>query len=341
MSRKLRDLTRSYQGADRDQAPVPRREIRTQPQVAKQQVSDVLQELWRDRPELLFDTRLAVGLAGFIQREKRRGGGCSLIRPDAALGKDIPRRSNRGSAQPSFDAIIVGGGDGSIGAAASVLAGGDVPLGILPLGTFNYFARDLVLPFELETTVAALAQGHVMTVDVGEVNGRVFINNSSLGIYPHPVAERDRARRSGLARWGSAALAFCRVLWRLPRPRVRVRAPEWEMERRTPCLFIGNYLYRLDAFAIARRSGLQDGGLCLYVANRQSRLGLLHTAFRAFVGRLEPDRDFALARLPAAEISSRRHRLRLALDGESLVMRPPLRYRIRPRALRMIVPEPA
>jgi hypothetical protein len=95
VSRKLRDLTRSYQGADRDQAPVLRREIRTQPQVAKQQVSPVLQELWRDRPELLLDARLAVGLPGFIQREKRWGGGCSLIRPDPALGKDIPRRSNR------------------------------------------------------------------------------------------------------------------------------------------------------------------------------------------------------------------------------------------------------
>jgi diacylglycerol kinase family enzyme len=110
---------------------------------------------------------------------------------------------------------------------------------------------------------------------------------------------------------------------------------------RTPCLFIGNNRYELDAFAIARRSQLLDGELCLYLANRQSRLGLLQLAFRAFLGRLEPERDFTLARLERVEITAHRYRLRVALDGESLILRPPLRYRLRPRALGVIVPEAA
>jgi diacylglycerol kinase family enzyme len=294
--------------------------------------------------------------SGSLARRGIEGGNGALaaslsangITPTIAVvsGKTIPDvvlraiRPDENSSKPSFDVIIVGGGDGSIGAAASVLASGNVPLGILPLGTFNHFARDLGLPFDLEAAVQVIARGRVTFVDVGEVNGRVFLNNSSLGIYPHLVAERDRQRRHGLARWGAAALAFWRVLWRLPKPRVRVLAPGWETVRRTPCLFIGNNLYTLNAFAFARRSRLGDGELCLYIANRQGRLALIPLALRAFLGRLVPDRDFTLARLTTVEIWTRRRLMRVALDGESLLLPSPLRYRIRPRALRVIAPEP-
>jgi diacylglycerol kinase family enzyme len=242
--------------------------------------------------------------------------------------------------QAEFDLVAVGGGDGSVRAAAAALVGGEVPLGILPLGTFNHFARDLGIPLDPDGAIATIAKGQVKRVDVGKVNGRVFLNNSSLGIYPHLVAERRRYRRHGLAKWGAAALALCRVLWRLPRPRVRVLAPNWQAERRTACLFIGNNMYELDAFAVARRSALDKGEFCVYIANRQSRAALLRLALRAVLGRLEPGCDFTLARLEGVEIRARRHRLRVALDGESMILRPPLRYRVRPRALRVIIPPP-
>jgi diacylglycerol kinase family enzyme len=186
-----------------------------------------------------------------------------------------------------------------------------------------------------------VAAGRVGFVDLGEVDGRVFVNNSSLGIYPHLVAERERYRRHGPARWLGAALAVFRVLWRLPRPRVRIIAPGWQAARRTTCLFIANNLYRLDAFASAKRVRLDEGDLCLYMAKGGGRLTLLRLAVRAFLGRLEPERDFVLAQLKSVDISAHRRRLRVALDGESLILRPPLHYRIRPRALRVIVPGPA
>jgi diacylglycerol kinase family enzyme len=240
-----------------------------------------------------------------------------------------------------FDVVVVGGGDGSVSAAASVLAGSDLPLGILPLGTLNHFARDLGLPLDLEGAIRLIASGRVSLVDVGEVNGRVFLNNSSLGIYPQLVAKRDRYRRHGPTRWLAAAFALCHVLWRLPRPKVRVLAPGWKAVRRTTCLFIANNIYQFNALASAKRMRLDQGELCLHMANAQSRLSLLRLAIRALFGRLEPDRDFTQVSLQSAEISVRRRRVRVALDGESLVFRPPLLYRIRPRALRVIVPEPA
>ncbi len=240
-----------------------------------------------------------------------------------------------------FEVVVVGGGDGSVRAAASALAASEVPMGILPLGTLNHFARDLGLPLDVEMAVRVVASGRVGVVDVGEVNGHVFVNNSSLGIYPHLVAERDRYRRHGPARWVAAAFALCRVLWRLPRARVRVLAPGWEAQRRTTCLFIANNMYELDPFASARRARLDKGELCLCMPHREGRLALLRLALRAFLGRLEPNRDFALARLTSVDITAHRRRLRVALDGESLVLRTPLHYCIRPRALRVIVPKPA
>ena len=239
-----------------------------------------------------------------------------------------------------FDVIVVGGGDGSISSAAAAITGTDIPLGILPLGTLNHFARDLGVPLDLEAAIRAIAGSRAGVVDVGEVNGRLFVNNSSLGIYPHLVAERDRFHSHGPARWFAAAIALCRVLWRLPRPRVRVRAPGWQAERRTTCLFIANNMYRRDGFAGATRERLDRGELCLYMASRDGRMALIQLALRAFLGRLESERDFVLARLKSVEILAPRGRLRVALDGESLVLRTPLHYRIRPRALRVIFPGP-
>ena len=84
-----------------------------------------------------------------------------------------------------IDAIVVGGGDGSVRTVAGVLADTGVPLGVLPLGTLNHFAKDLGIPLKVEQAAAAIAAGHTRNVDIAEVNGKTFINNSSIGIYPY------------------------------------------------------------------------------------------------------------------------------------------------------------
>jgi diacylglycerol kinase family enzyme len=244
-----------------------------------------------------------------------------------------------GDSGNGYDAIVIGGGDGSVSAAASVMAGTDVPLGVLPLGTLNHFAKDLRLPLDMEEAVAVIARGNVREVDVGVVNGRIFVNNASLGLYPHLVEERERARKKGVAKWLAAGMALARVLWRMPRPRVTVRAEGWKAERRSPCLFIGNNLYKLDAFASAQRARLDRGELCLYIAAKPGRAAFLKLAARTLLGRMQLDRDLELVRLLRVEIAARRSRMRVALDGEALVMAQPLKFEIRPRALKVFAPE--
>src|SRR5206468_9364651 len=91
--------------------------------------------------------------------------------------------------------LIVGGGDGTISAAASALVGTETRLGILPLGTLNHFARDLDIPTDLDEAARLIASGKERRVDVAEMNGRIFINNSAIGLYPQMVVDRDLQQR--------------------------------------------------------------------------------------------------------------------------------------------------
>lgn len=97
--------------------------------------------------------------------------------------------------------VVAGGGDGTINAVASVVVGSGTPFGVLPLGTLNHFAKDLNIPLELDAAIANVAQGVPHQVDVGEVNGRIFLNNSSLGLYPDIVRDRE----SSSAGWDGAS----------------------------------------------------------------------------------------------------------------------------------------
>jgi diacylglycerol kinase family enzyme len=242
-----------------------------------------------------------------------------------------------------FEAVAVAGGDGSVSAVAGVLAGGDVPLGVLPLGTLNHFAQDLGMPPKLADAVRAIAAGRTQRVDVAEVNGRVFVNNSSVGLYSYMVAERERQQTdAGRGKWPAMALAALRALRRFPRRRLAIRAEGWTRPCRTPFVFIGNNDYQIELFSLGRRASLQGGGLCLYIVNHQSPWGLLSLALRAAAGRLDQARDFDMRHgLTAVEIDSRTSRLRVAVDGETAILEPPLRYRIRPRALPVLVPPKA
>jgi diacylglycerol kinase family enzyme len=242
-----------------------------------------------------------------------------------------------------YDAIIVGGGDGSIRTVASVLAESGVPLGIIPLGTLNHFAKDLAIPVAVDAAVAVIAAGNVRPVDVGEVNGRIFVNNSSIGIYPFLVLERERRRRrKKLSKWLAMILAAPRVLRNLPLFRVTVRVEGWVEPFRSPCVFVGNNEYHLELPRVGSRDRLDRGELAVYVAKAQSRLALFWLACRCILGRVKQEHDLRIFKGGNAEISTRRkRRVLVAFDGEVEAIRSPLHYRIRPGALRVFVPPDA
>ena len=238
------------------------------------------------------------------------------------------------------DAIVVGGGDGSIRTVAGVLAGTGLPLGILPLGTLNHFAKDLGLPLKLEEAAAVIASGHTRVVDLAEVNGKIFINNSSIGIYPYMVIDRERRRAAHkLAKWMAMVPAFLRMLHHFPRRRLRISAKGFARPYRTPCLFVGNNAYGMELFTFGRRHRLDAGQLWFYVVKPRSPWEFFLMVCRMCFGHLDQARDLDMFHLSEAEVSAKTSRLFVALDGEVRLMHTPLHYRSRPHALRVLVPK--
>lgn len=255
--------------------------------------------------------------------------------------KAAAERAVKRAGAGEIDVIVAGGGDGTINTVASAVAGTNIPMGIVPMGTLNHFAKDLKIPLPVEDAVAVIAAGAQRPVDVGEVNGEVFINNSSIGIYPYVVLDRDRRRKhQGLSKWPAMIMAFFRAFRNLPLRRLQIRAQDWQDACRSPCVFIGNNAYDLKGSAFGSRERLDAGKLCLFVARQQNPLALLWLGVRCVAG-LVDQRDLRTDQVAAVEVGSSRKRLLVALDGEVRSMQTPLRYRIRPAAICILAPLPS
>lgn len=255
--------------------------------------------------------------------------------------RELPAAARKASASGT-DVVVVGGGDGTVSAGAAALVGRSKPLGILPLGTLNHFARTVGIPLDLEEAVATIETGHVTEVDVGEVNGHVFLNNSSVGLYPTAVDDREELRHhGGGGKWLAMLSAGLGVFRRFPLLEVGLQLDDHAIALETPFIFVGNNRYEMSLFSLGKRGSLQDGELSVYVTRNAGRSGLVRLAARALLGRLEQDRDFHAFTARDVTIRTRRGSLRVSLDGEVVRLGSPLRYSIRPRSLRVLTPPPA
>ncbi|MEO5492492.1 MAG: diacylglycerol kinase family protein [Sphingomonas sp.] len=249
-----------------------------------------------------------------------------------ALAKAIKTASKKGR-------VVVAGGDGTVSSAAQQLAGSDAELALLPLGTLNHLARDLGLPTDLEEAAKVAATGKATAIDVAQVNGHVFVNNASIGLYPTMVREREGLQDDkGWPKWLSALPAAFAALERLPHHRLRIDLGQGERSIVTPLLFVGNNTYSLEAGALGQRASLTDGKLSVYAVSHRSRLALLWFAARALVGRAHRDLDFiTLGECETLKVWSTGDSIEIALDGEVRRLDSPLEFKIRPAALKVVV----
>lgn len=243
------------------------------------------------------------------------------------------------AAKSDAEIVVAGGGDGTISSIASRLAGTEKSLGVLPLGTLNHFSKDLQIPQNLDEAVRLIAEANTKQIDVGEVNGRIFINNSSIGLYPKIVRRREKQQRLGRGKWSAAFWAATNVLRRYPFVNIKLIIDEKEIRRKTPFLFVGNNTYEMDFLNIGTRKCLDEGKLSVYLLHRTGRLGLLMLALRSIFGVMQRAKDFESLCVENFEIETHRKTLLVARDGEAELVETPLRYRIHPKALRVIVPK--
>lgn len=237
--------------------------------------------------------------------------------------------------QAPGDTVAVGGGDGTISAAAGILAGTGKRLAVLPLGTLNHFAQAIGLDGSLEQAAKVAADGEARCTDLGLAGDRIFINNASFGIYPRMVRDRDRLP---LPKWLATVPAAARVLWRPGSRKVPITIDGMTQVIHTPLLFIGNNRYALGAGVVGQRESLEDGVLSLYAVTPRSGFGLIAEALRIVRGKVDREQDFAALSDAREVVISRSGRHPVALDGEVARLAFPLTLSIQPKALWVMRP---
>ena len=243
----------------------------------------------------------------------------------------------RSAVDQGADVVVAAGGDGTVNSVAAALVRSNKPLGVIPLGTLNHFARDAGIPLDLERAVRTVVDGHVKRVDVGEVNGRIFLNNSSIGVYPDIVVEREALQRQGHRKWIAFVWATVKILRHYRGVVVRITAGDSPHVVRTPFLFVGNNEYHVEGLHLGARDRLDSGRLFAYLAPRVHGRDLPKVLARALVGRQRGTLESFEAATLQVDTPGRR-RVRVATDGEVAVLSTPLQYRVRPRELGVVVP---
>lgn len=249
---------------------------------------------------------------------------------DVAPGGDLLATLRRHAGQARV--LGIAGGDGSVSAAATVAHEAGLPLAVVPSGTRNHLAKDLGLE-QIGATIRAVRAGHAVRIDLGEIDGRIFVNAASVGAYPHLVAARERLeRRAG--KWPAAAWGVLRTL-RTARPQ------EVEIDgrvRRIWLLFVGNCCYEGDGVPATRRTRLDDGTLDVRVLGAEPRWARTRIAVSLLFGRIARSRAYERWSTTELRVRSRGGPLRVAADGETWSGTDELVFGKRPKALLVLQP---
>lgn len=236
--------------------------------------------------------------------------------------------------------IVAAGGDGTITALAAALVGSDKNLAILPLGTVNALAKDLHVPLDLESAVAALVTGETHRIDVGEVNGRIFLHKVVVGVIPGVAAGRERIR----GRQDTAAkIGFLRYFFRrLARARrIAVVIDPGNGERRierVQAMAVASNAYDEGVGQFFSRQSLDRGTLTLYVLRHFTTRDFLRLTTGMLLGRWQNDEALSVEAVNSVTIDTRKDLIKVMFDGEVETLHTPLQFKIRPKALSVIVP---
>ncbi|OAO02935.1 hypothetical protein A8B76_21695 [Roseovarius indicus] len=248
--------------------------------------------------------------------------------------------ATRKAVEEGFDMVVAAGGDGTVSGVASVLHGTGVTMGILPLGTFNYFARSLDIPTDIPSAVALLCEGAARPVRIARINERIFLNNASLGAYPAILKTREDVYR----RWGRRRIAaywsVFLTLVTLRRPlRVRIEAGDQVLERRTPLIFAVNNAFQLNQVGLQGEEEIAKGRLALFIAPDTNRWGMLRNALLLALGLAEREKEFDFVAAKRIQIVDHKKKHDIACDGERDRMAAPYDLQVIENELNVMAPE--
>ena len=255
------------------------------------------------------------------------------------VGRDDLHSRTQETITQSPGAIVVAGGDGTINAVATVCAEVNRPLGILPAGTFNYVARNLRVPTEMSKAVAVIVEGYVQAVDVGEINDRIFLHNAGFGLYTRMLERREQdVRRFGRSRLIAFLSGIRCLLSSHPLYAVELVADGRTERHLTTTLFFGCNALQLEEVSVAAADCLRHQKLAVLSLKLRSRWQVAVAACAGLMGKLDRVRTTEAFCASHLRVRTRRRRLKVVMDGELVLLRPPLEVRFRPGALKVFAP---
>lgn len=229
--------------------------------------------------------------------------------------------------------IVAAGGDGTVNAVANIAVATKIPMAVLPLGTLNHFAKDLGLQMNLDEAIAVIGAGKPVGIDYCTVNHEVFVNNSSIGVYPRIVAKREKLSDK-FGKWPAAFVGTIQVLVQMRIPTLEFRYNGQKMTIKTSLAFVGNNKYNLDQVGLAERKNMNDGVLFLYVVRTKGLIAMLQLVTSLLVGKRDAAKDLRVT-TKELEIRSHKKTLKVSMDGEIRTLPTPLIYKTHPGGLRV------
>jgi diacylglycerol kinase family enzyme len=233
------------------------------------------------------------------------------------------------------DIVVICGGDGTISYIVNILKDKDIVFGVIPLGSFNHFAKDNNVPLDIHKALDSLIYGKVIEIDLAEVNGRVIINNSSIGIYTKTVIERKNLKYNKIIK---VIISLIKVLIRFPVYKFRVKAGDKDYNIKTSFVFVGNNFYHLNLSSLGSRDSIGKEILSVFFSKSSSRITFLKFALRLLFNKLEAASEFEIIYTKRLLIESSLKVIDVSVDGEVLHMNPPLNYQILEKKIKLKVP---
>lgn len=241
--------------------------------------------------------------------------------------------------QGSHGVVVAAGGDGTLNTVARYLRDTDIPMGILPLGTFNYVARVLNIPLDLLEAAQVIAQGQSRAIHVASVNQYIYLNNASLGLYPLFIQQRENYNRI-LGRFPIHAYTSALEVMLRHRKELKIEV-EVDGQRyrvKTPLVFFGNNQLQLKELNLKIAQQVAEGKVAGVIVAKSDKLTLFKTLWQLMRGKLEQTPDVYSFAAQQVKIYSRAKRLTLAIDGEIVEVESPLRISVDQHALKIMVP---
>lgn len=251
-------------------------------------------------------------------------------------GQEIEKRIME-LAHSDIDALVACGGDGTVSTAARYLTGTGKALGVMPMGTFNNFAGDIGVSQDLKFAAQTIARADTIDIDTAKINDRIFINNTTIGLFAHIISLEKKAKlKMGIGKVLNLLLSGFKVFRFFPLYHIHIKTDGCETKEVTPFVFVGNNRFELALLDIGMRKRLDEGFLSLYYAKCKKRWCIIRLVFESIFNKLDQSEDFMVRQVDKLELRSRKKRLKFMIDGEILKLRTPVKIEIIPKSLKII-----